>query len=383
MPVYLDHNATTPLDSRALDAMLPFLREQYGNPSSLHRMGRTARAAVETAREQVAGLVGARPEQVVFTSGGTEANNLALKGVAAFAGPGRLLIGATEHSSVALTAAQLAQRGWEIHRIAVDGQGVAQVAKIEELLADKATALVSVMMANNETGTIQDIARLSAPVRDRGGLFHTDAVQAVGKIPVDFPSSGAHLLSISAHKLNGPKGVGALVVDTALALEPLLAGGGQEKKRRSGTENVAGIVGFGVAATIAKERLIHHQARLLDLRRRLESGLRAVGDVVIFSNASRSLPNTVCFAIAGVEGETLVMALDKAGMAVSSGSACGSGSSEPNPVLVAMGIAPDLARGSVRVSLGVGNNEADIDSFLIALRDQLQKLRGMAQRACA
>jgi cysteine desulfurase len=172
-------------------------------------------------------------------------------------------------------------------------------------------------------------------------------------------------------------------VDTALALEPLLAGGGQEKKRRSGTENVAGIVGFGVAATIAKERLIHHQARLLDLRRRLESGLRAVGDVVIFSNASRSLPNTVCFAIAGVEGETLVMALDKAGMAVSSGSACGSGSSEPNPVLVAMGIAPDLARGSVRVSLGVGNNEADIDSFLIALRDQLQKLRGMAQRACA
>jgi cysteine desulfurase len=380
--VYLDHNATTPLDSQALDAMLPFLREQFGNPSSVHRFGRAARAAVEAARVKVGELVGVSPEQVIFTSGGTEANNLALKGMAGKTRPGRLLIGATEHSSVAQTARQLASHGWEVRDIPVDGNGRVLAETFEQYCAGHA-ALVSVMMANNETGTVQDIAALSEVARRHGAIFHTDAVQAAGKIPVRFHATGAQLMSLSAHKLNGPKGVGALIVDKAIELEPQLAGGGQEKNRRSGTENVAGIVGFGVAAAIALERLERHGARLLDLRNRLESGLRAIGGITIFSAGAERLPNTVCFAADGVEGETLVMSLDKAGMAVSSGSACGSGKSEPNPVLTAMGVSPELARGSVRASLGAGSNEQDIDSFIAALADQLQRLRGMARRAYA
>jgi cysteine desulfurase len=380
--VYLDHNATTPLDSQALEAMLPFLREQFGNPSSVHRFGRTARAAVDDARARVGQLVGAQPEQVIFTAGGTEANNLALKGVAGKCGSGRLLVGATEHSSVSRTARQLASRGWEVYEIPVDGSGRVHVESLEQSCGGN-SVLVSVMLANNETGAIQDIAALSGAARRRGAIFHTDAVQAVGKIPVNFQASGAQLMSLSAHKLNGPKGVGALIVDKSIEIEPQLAGGGQEKNRRSGTENVAGIVGFGVAAAIALERLEQHGARLLDLRKRLESGLRAVGGITIFSADAERLPNTVCFAAEGVEGETLVMGMDKAGMAISSGSACGSGKSEPNPVLMAMGVDPELARGSVRVSMGAGNNEQDIDSFIVALAEQLQRLRGMARRAYA
>jgi cysteine desulfurase len=382
VPVYLDHNATTPLDSQALEAMLPFLREQFGNPSSVHRFGRATRAAVDNARARVGELVGVQPEQVIFTAGGTEANNLALKGVAGKCGAGRLLIGATEHSSVSRPARQLAARGWEVRDIPVDEQGRVNTGILEQYCADN-VALVSVMMANNETGTIQDIAALGRVARGRGAIFHTDAVQAVGKIPVNFHASGAQLMSLSAHKLNGPKGVGALIVDKSIEIEAQLAGGGQERNRRSGTENVAGIVGFGVAAAIALERMGRFGAHLLDLRKRLESGLRAVGGITIFSADAERLPNTVCFAAEGVEGETLVMGLDRAGMAVSSGSACGSGKSEPNPVLTAMGVAPELARGSVRVSLGAGNNEQDIDSFIAALADQLQRLRGMARRAYA
>jgi cysteine desulfurase len=382
VPVYLDHNATTPLDSQALEAMLPFLREQFGNPSSVHRFGRAARAAVDNARAQVGELVGVSSEQVIFTSGGTEANNLAIKGMAGKTRPGRLLIGATEHSSVSRVARQLAAHGWDVGEIPVDGNGRIPAEALEQRCEDN-TTLVSVMMANNETGTVQDIAVLSGVARRHGAVLHTDAVQAAGKIPVRFQASGAHLMSLSAHKLNGPKGVGALIVDKSIELEPLLAGGGQEKNRRSGTENVAGIVGFGAAAAIALERLERHGARLLDLRKRLESGLRATGGIAIFSAGAERLPNTVCFAAEGVEGETLVMALDKAGMAVSSGSACGSGKSEPNPVLTAMGVAPELARGSVRASLGAGSVEQDVDSFIAALAEQLHRLRGMARRAYA
>lgn len=380
--MYLDHNATTPLDSLALEAMLPFLREQFGNPSSVHRFGRAARAAVDSARAKVGELVGVQPEQVIFTAGGTESNNLALKGVTGKCGPGRLLIGATEHSSVTRTARQLASHGWEVHDIPVDESGRVHAGTLEQHCAGNAV-LVSVMLANNETGVIQDVAALSGAARRRGAIFHTDAVQAAGKIPVDFRASGAQLMSLSAHKLNGPKGVGALIVDKSIEIEPQLAGGGQEKNRRSGTENVAGIVGFGVAAAVALERLERYGAHLLDLRKRLESGLRAIGGVTIFSADAERLPNTVCFAAEGIEGETLVMGLDKVGMAVSSGSACGSGKSEPNPVLTAMGVGSELARGSVRVSLGVGNNEQDIDSFIVALAEQMQRLRGMARRAYA
>lgn len=382
MPVYLDNNATTPLEPRVLDAMMPFLRDRHGNPSSLHRAGRLARAAIDTAREQVAGLVGARPEQVIFTSGGTEANNLALKGTVVAQQTNRLLIGATEHPSVSRPAEQMAKRGRSVTRLVADEQGRISPDQLDDMLGD-GPAFVSVMTANNETGVIQDVARFSQKLRARDGVFHTDAVQAAGKIPIDFAACGAHLMSLSAHKLSGPKGAGALIVDTAIELDPLLAGGGQEKNRRSGTENVAGIVGFGTAALVATERLEREGNRQLDLRGRLESGLRALGGVVIFSERVERLPNTVCFSAEGIEGGTLVMALDKAGMAVSSGSACGSGKSEPNPVLAAMGISQELARGSVRISLGTNNHDADIDAFLAALGGQLHRLRGLTRRACA
>jgi len=376
MPVYLDHNATTPLDERALEAMLPYLRGHYGNPSSVHRFGRLARAAVETAREQVAALVNAHPTQVIFTGGGTEANNLAIKGVAAACRPGRLAIGATEHPSVAKAAAALTRRGWRRDILDVDSEGRVVV----DALAP-GTALVSVMLANNETGVIQDIAAVGAAARRAGAILHTDAVQAAGKINVDFAATGAQLLSLSAHKLYGPKGVGALIVDKAVEIEPLLSGGGQEQGRRAGTENVAGIVGFGAAAMLARERLDEYGRRMPELRRRLEAGLRALGGIEIFSARAERLPNTVGFGARGVDGETLLMGLDQAGMAVASGAACSSGSREPSPVLRAMGIERDLARGAIRVSLGHGNTEDEMDAFVAALAAQLARLRPPVRRA--
>jgi cysteine desulfurase len=375
--VYLDHNATTPVDDAVLAAMLPFLREHYGNPSSVHRPGRTARAALERAREQVAALVGAHPAQVIFTAGGTEANSLALRGVAAVeVPPGRIAISAIEHPSVAETAEALGGQGWSVARIPVDSEGRVTVAGLEAGLDERAV-LASVMWANNETGVIQDIAALSTVARERGVVFHTDAVQALGKLPVDFAASGAQLMSLSAHKIYGPKGVGALIVDKAVDFVPQLVGGGQEKARRAGTENVAGIVGFGAAAELARERLEMRRRRALALRERLTAGLRGLAasyGIVEFSASAERLPNTCCFAVPGVDGETLVLRLDQAGVAVSSGSACASGSGEPSPVLLAMGIDPQLARGGLRVSLGEGNTEADVDAFLTRLAVALVKL---------
>jgi cysteine desulfurase len=375
--VYLDHNATTPVDDAVLAAMLPFLREHYGNPSSVHRPGRTARAALERAREQVAALVGAHPAQVIFTAGGTEANSLALRGVAAVeVPPGRIAISAIEHPSVAETAEALGGQGWSVARIPVDSEGRVTVAGLEAGLDERAV-LASVMWANNETGVIQDIAALSTVARERGVVFHTDAVQALGKLPVDFAASGAQLMSLSAHKIYGPKGVGALIVDKAVDFVPQLVGGGQEKARRAGTENVAGIVGFGAAAELARERLEMRRRRALALRERLTAGLRGLAagyGIVEFSASAERLPNTCCFAVPGVDGETLVLRLDQAGVAVSSGSACASGSGEPSPVLLAMGIDPQLARGGLRVSLGEGNTEADMDAFLTRLAVALVKL---------
>ena len=366
MPVYLDHNATTPLEATALEAMLPYLREQFGNPSSVHRQGRRARAAIDAAREHVAALVNAHPSQIIFTSGGTEANNLAIQGVAAKHSPGRILIGATEHPSVAEAATSLADRGWHIEHLPVDDQGCLRHDVLEKALRP-VPALVSVMTANNETGVVQDMAAIAAFVRDNGALLHTDAVQAAGKIALDFSASGAHLMSLSAHKIGGPKGVGALIVDKAVDMKPLLHGGGQEKGRRSGTENVAAIVGFGAAATVVRERLAAYGLRLLRLRELLEAGLRSFPGVEIFAANAQRVPNTVCFGVHGMEGETLVLNLDRLGFAVSSGSACASGSNEPSPVLLAMGVDRELARSSLRVSLGWNNTEIDVEEFLRAL----------------
>lgn len=372
MPVYLDHNATTPLDARVLDAMLPYLREHYGNPSSLHLQGRTARAALDQAREQVAALVNAHPSQVVFTSGGTEANNYALKGVAAKLTPGRIAISAIEHSSLLGAAQGLVAHGWQCDSIAVDEQCRVSRAALSMVLKS-GPRLVSVMIVNNETGVIQDIAALSAQVRAAGAIMHTDAVQAAGKIAVDFPASGAHLMSLSAHKLYGPKGVGALIVDKALDLEPLLQGGGHEMERRAGTENVAGIVGFGAAALLAQQELASRTAHLKTLRDALEQRLRALSGVVVFAAQMQRIANTVLIGVPAIEGETLLMELDRHGIAVSSGSACASGSPDPSHVLLAMGIDPDAARRVIRISLGKDNTLADIDRLITVLNEQISR----------
>jgi len=376
--VYLDHNATTPLDERVLEAMLPWLRGRFGNPSSIHAMGREARSALDTARQQVAQLVGTHPSQVIFTSGGTEANNSALKGVAFRASPGRMAIGAIEHASVQSPAASLKSFGWQIDTIAVDENGVCHESALGRVLQED-TRLVSVMWANNETGTVLPVAALAGRCRERGILFHTDAVQAAGKLEVNFPASGAHLMSLSAHKLYGPKGIGALIVDKAVDMEPLLHGGGQEKGRRGGTENLAAIVGFGRAAELASIELAERRRHLLKLRTDLEHRLaQALPQAVIFAREAERLPNTVFLAVPGLEGQTLIMALDQQGIAISSGSACGSEHNEPSPVLKAMGVESALALGAVRISLGKDNTEQDIETLTEVLVSQVKQLQRLA-----
>lgn len=368
MPVYLDHNATTPLDPRVLEAMLPLLQTHFGNPSSVHRWGRAARNALDAARVQVAALAGVHFSQVLFTGGGTEANNLALRGVAARLPRGRLLVSAVEHSAVLGPAERLAAAGWQVERIPVDANGVLDLAALDRLLDAGDVRLVSVMAANNETGAIQPVAEVAARTRRAGALFHCDAVQAAGKLPLDFRATGAQLLTLSAHKLYGPKGVGALIFDRRLEIEPLVAGGGQEQGLRCGTENLPGIVGFGRAAELAVEERDMRAARARSLRERLEAGLAGLPGIRIFARAAERLPNTVQLAMPGLEGETVQMGLDRQGIAVSTGSACHSGTGEPSHVLLAMGVPPELARGAIRVSFGAGNTEADVDRLLEGLR---------------
>ena len=366
MPTYLDHNATTQLDARVLDAMLPYLSGPYGNASSLHRYGRAARDAVERARAQIAALVGAQPGEVVWTSGGTESNNLALKGVAAVAG-GRILYGATEHPAVMEAAEALtSQRG--VEAVAVDRHGLVDWPRFERQLAAGPVALVALMRANNETGVIQDVERAASLVRAAGARLHVDAVQAAGKIALDFPTLGADLMSLSSHKLYGPKGIGALLRRAEVDLWPLHHGGPQEKGLRGGTENVAAIVGFGAAAEFAQQEMQQRARHALALRERLESSLGALPGLQIFGAGAERLPNTVQFALPGFDGEALLMQLDRKGFAVSSGSACASGKNEPSHVLLAMGIERELARGAIRVSLGVANTAEQVDAFVDALR---------------
>lgn len=374
--VYFDHNATTALDPRVLEAMLPFLRRQQGNPTSRHRYGRNARQAVEQARAQVAAAVGAHPTQVVFTSGGTEADNLAVQGIAAAQVPTQIAVSAIEHPAVFRPAQALQGRGWKLARIQADAGGKTDPDSLKDVLQHK-TALVSVMTANNETGVIQDIAAIAELVRSHGAILHTDAVQALGKMALDFNALGVQAMSLSAHKINGPQGAGALVLDKRVDIQPLLHGGGQEKGLRSGTENIAAIVGFGMACELAQQELLQHAVSTGRLRDQLEQGLRSLG-ATIFGSASARLPNTSFFAFPMIEGETLVMALDRKGYAIASGSACSSDSTEPSHVLLAMGVEPEFARGAVRVSLGAGNTAAQVEAFLQALKNELLRLKRMA-----
>ncbi|MGH8517354.1 MAG: cysteine desulfurase family protein [Panacagrimonas sp.] len=368
MPTYLDHNATTHLDPRVLEAMLPYLSGPSANASSLHRYGRIARDAVEQARVQVSRLLGCEAKEIVWTSGGTEANNLALKGCAAGQAPSRVLYGATDHPAVMEAAESLSMQGWKVEPIAVDGEGIIEWAAFEAQLARGPVCLVSAMRANNETGVIQDVARLARLAHAAGALVHVDAVQAAGKIPVDIVELDADLMSASAHKIYGPKGCGALVVRSHVDLLPVQHGGAQERGLRGGTENVAAIVGFGAAAELALEELDARSAHVLALRRRLEAGLRARPDTLIFGGgAPAHVPNTLQFMVRGWDGEALLMALDRRGFAVSSGSACASGSGEPSHVLLAMGHDRVTAKGAIRVSFGRDNTDADVDGFLATL----------------
>ncbi len=382
MAIYLDHNASTPLDERVFEAMLPFLKVDYGNASSVHQRGRIARHAIEAAREQVASLVNVHPSQLVFTSGGTEANNQALNVVRSRATQGQLVVGATEHASVLDVAKHMTQCGYELKTCDVDAQGLIIKECFVELMAAQ-PLLASIMVANNETGTLQSIADLSSVARDAGVVFHTDAVQALGKMTVDFPATGAHLMSLSAHKLYGPKGVGALIVEPNFDLSPLLVGGGQEKGRRSGTENVAAIVGFGVAAQLAEQEQQARALHLQTLRDYLEQRLRALPEISIFAQAAARLPNTVFMAVPGFDGETLLMELDRAGMEVSSGSACDSEKTGASHVLLAMGVEPEQARCAIRISFGKDNTVADVDAFLDALQQQIHTLRTQSSLAWA
>lgn len=381
-PVYLDHNATTPVLPATLEAMLPYFGARHGNASSRHEYGRAARHVLDEARQRVAHAVGAHPTEVVFTSGGSEANNLFIKGVTAPLRPGTVAISAIEHPCVRRPAEALRRVGWRLREIAVDDACRLASADFSDAMAEK-PALCSVMLANNETGAVQDIAAFAAMAVSSGTWFHTDAVQALGKLPVNFRAlnaAGVHAMTLSGHKLGGPKGAGALILDKRVDLAPLIDGGGQERGLRSGTENIPAIVGFGIACEEAVQALAENAVRLGALREELERGLTTIG-AVVFSRGAARLPNTVYFALPGLDGETLVARLDRAGYAVASGAACSSANPEPSHVLLAMGVAPELARGAVRVSLGPQNSATEVAGFLQALSatvSQLQSLTAIA-----
>ena len=380
--IYLDHNATTPLLPAVIDRMTEELREDFGNPSSVHHFGQQAKAAIDEARTNVANLIGADPSEVLFTSGGTEADNIAVRGAAEAlepTGKRHLVASAIEHEAVLNTLKVLAKRGWRTTLLAADQTGIVSPAMLRDGLADD-TALVSVMHANNEIGTIQPIAELARAAHDRGALFHTDAVQSAGKIPVNVKTLGVDMLSMSAHKFYGPKGVGALWIRRGLRVMPLLTGGRQERSRRAGTENVAGIVGMGVAARIAAGKMADEGRRLATLRDRLEAGiLRAVPGTAVNGSPEARVPNTTNISFDRVEAESLLIALDLQGIAVSTGSACSSGTLEPSHVLKAMGFSAHRAQNSIRFSLGTSNTDAEIDRVIAVLPGIVDKLRSLTR----
>jgi cysteine desulfurase len=385
MPAYFDHNATTPLDPAVLEAMLPFLSGEYGNASSIHKPGQRARAAVEQARAQVATLIGADPEEIVFTSGGTESDNLAILGASAAAARKRHAITTSiEHHAVlhCFRALERQDRAWDVSYLPCSPEGLVSTEALREALRPQ-TALVSVMHANNEIGTVQPIAEMAAAAHESGAAFHTDAVQSAGKIPVDVSALGVDLLSLSAHKFYGPKGVGALYVRRGVAIQPLLHGGHNFGELRPGTENVAGIVGLGAAAELARIHMREDTEKITQLRDYFEWELRgALSPAVLVANfpeqTDARAPNTSNFSFHGVDGEALVIALDLAGFACSTGSACSSGTVEPSHVLLALGRSPKLARSGLRVSFGRHNTREQVDGLVRAVVDAVSRLRALS-----
>lgn len=374
-PIYLDYNATTPLDERVVEAMLPYLRTHFGNPSSSHWYGTEAQTAVQHARNQVASILGARPEEIVFTGGGSEADNLAIKGIAgAYRSRGKHLITTqVEHPAVLESCGYLERHGFEVTYLPVDNYGLVSPDDVAQAIRPD-TILITVMHTNNEVGTVQPLAAISEIARARDIPLHTDAAQSVGKIPTRVDELGVDLLTVAAHKLYGPKGVGALYVRSGLTLEPLIHGAGHEGGRRAGTENVAGMVGLGAACQIAEETLAAEMARLQELRDRLYQELRQeVGGVHLNGHPSRRLPNTLNASFAGVDSTTLLASVP--GVAASTGAACHAGHTEPSSVLLAMQVPEELALGAVRFSLGRWTTAEDVEQAVALLAEQVPELR--------
>jgi len=378
--IYLDYNATTPCDPRVVEAMLPFFREHFGNPSSLHRLGQTARQALEKARSVIARSIGARDEEIVFTSGGTESNNLAIRGVVqALRKKGNHLVTSSiEHHAVLNVFRALEKEGFAVTYLPVDREGLVHPEDLRKALRPE-TILVSIMHANNETGVIEPIEELSRIVHEHGAVFHTDAVQTVGKIPVRVDDLGVDLLSASAHKFYGPKGVGFLYIRKGTRLVPQILGGHHERGRRAGTENVPGIVGMAKALEIAQDEMHEEARRVGTLRDRLEEELQArIPDIVIVSHRAPRLYNTSLVLVEYVEGESLLLNLDFEGICVSSGSACTSSSLEPSHVLLACGYPHALAHGSIRFSLGKWTTEEEISRVVTVFPGIVEKLRAIS-----
>lgn len=378
--IYIDHNSTTPLHPDVLEAMLPYYRDDFGNASSVHYFGRQARQAVEEARRKVASLIGADGDEVIFTSGGSESDNLAIRGAAyQLRHKGNHIItSSVEHLAVLAPCKRLEKEGFRVTYLPVDPYGVVDIDALKQAIT-KETILISVMTANNEVGTIQPIAEVGKIAKENRILFHTDAIQAAGKIEVDVNILGVDMLSLSAHKIYGPKGVGALYLRKRTRIEPLILGGHHEKNLRAGTENVAGIAGFGKAAEIALSEMEYQSRTLMALRDMLYEGLlKNIDDIKLNGHPTQRLPNTLNVSFEYLEGESIILSLDLEGIAVSTGSACTSGSLEPSHVLLAMGVRPQTSQGSIRFSLGRVNTEEDIDYVIRILPGIIERLRSMS-----
>ena len=382
MRIYFDHNATTPVDPEVADVVSKTIRDDFGNASSVHHFGQQAKALLDDARTAIAELIGAEPSEIVFTSGGTEADNFAIRGVAEALEPtGRrhLIASAIEHEAVLNTFKALARRGWKTTLLPVDASGIVRADALTDALTDQ-TALVSVMHANNELGTVQPLAALAGLARARGALFHTDAVQSVGKLDVNVRELGVDLVSLSAHKFNGPKGVGALWIRRGTRIGAILTGGKHERNRRAGTENVPAIAGLGVAARLAARKSDAEGRRLATLRNRLEEEVLArIPGTAINGVRQPRVPNTTNISFDGIEAESLLIALDLEGIAVSTGSACSSGTLEPSHVLRAMGLPAHRTQNSIRISLGAGNTDEEVSYFLEKLPGVVTKLRSLTK----
>ena len=379
--IYLDHSSTTPVDPAVAEAMYPFFSDKYGNPSSLYTKGREAKKAMEEARQKVADLIGAKKEEVFFTGSGTESDNLAIKGIAYKNREkgNHIITSSIEHHAVLNTCKYLEKQGFDVTYLPVDNEGLVNPNDVENAITKK-TILISIMHANNEIGTIQPIAEIGKIAKEKEIPFHTDAVQTAGKIPVNVDDLNVDLLSISGHKMYGPKGVGALYIRKGTRLEPLLHGGGHERNMRPGTENVPAIVGFGKAAELAKEHL-PEEDRLTVLRDSLIKSILEIEDSYLNGHATKRLPNNANFRFSFIEGESMILTLDMNGVAASTGSACSSTSLEPSHVLGALGLKPEEAHGSLRLTLGTGNTQEDIDYVVSILPGIVKKLRMMSPLA--